>query len=82
MANVTMDLQDLTALVALASSRGVANRYGLMLDVYNAARVKAGKSATSDPMVVDYTPSGTLNPKLDTPPQVIARIKTAIAAAS
>lgn len=77
MANITMDLQDFTCLMAL----GLRRRRALFLDLYNAAQVKAG----NDPTTVDNTPELPTNfdPTVDNAENTVAtRVKTAIQAAA
>lgn len=76
MANITMDLQDFNALMAL----GTSSRGALFLDLYNSGRTKVGASTASGPdsVVVAPTSVGTNDPANT----VVTRVKAAITAAA
>ncbi|MEU2114843.1 hypothetical protein ABZ567_04125 [Streptomyces sp. NPDC016459] len=77
MASITMDLQDFNSLMGL----GTARRRAMFLDLYNTGRAKAGQSTASGVESVAVTPSSP-SATIDPIQQVVARAKTAIAAAS
>ncbi|MFF9979863.1 hypothetical protein [Streptomyces erythrochromogenes] len=77
MASITMDLQDFNSLMAL----GTARRAALFLDLYNTGRTKASASTATGRDGVVLTPSSpSATAALE--PQVVTRVKAAIAAAS
>ncbi|MEU5341276.1 hypothetical protein AB0H18_10650 [Streptomyces sp. NPDC020766] len=76
MANITMDLQDFTALMAL----GTSSRGALYLDLYNTARTKASLSTATGPDSVIVAPSSPGTNTLEN--TVTTRVKAAITAAS
>ncbi|WP_405860148.1 hypothetical protein OG407_20940 [Streptomyces sp. NBC_01515] len=77
MATVSIDLQDLNSLLGL----GLQRRRALFQDLYNTGRAKAGQPAVNDVGSVILTPTSP-SATLPLENQVVARVKTAIAAAS